>query len=124
MGAPRLLARHAVHPDDLDVQMAFHERLLGAACDVRMPLAEAGLELAMVGNVLLIASPRPPGDVARATAYTLLVASVADHLAGLEGAGVEVTEPVVTDPWGTRTRVRHPDGTLVEVIDHRPLPGE
>ncbi|HSK90997.1 MAG TPA: VOC family protein [Euzebyales bacterium] len=122
--APRLLARHFVHPDDLDAQIAFHERALGVPCDSRTPIPDAGLELATVGNLLLIANPRPPGEVARATAYTLLVASVAGHVAGLEDAGVEVTEPVATAASGSRARVRHPDGTLVEIIDFRPLPEE
>jgi hypothetical protein len=62
--------------------------------------------------------------VARATAFTLLVASVADYLAGLEGTGATATEPISTSPAGSRSRVRFPDGTLAEVIDDRPLPEE
>jgi predicted enzyme related to lactoylglutathione lyase len=124
LAAPRLLARLNVHPDELDERIAFYERALGVACDSRTPIAEAGLELATVGNLLLIGNPNPPGEVARATAYTLLVASVADYLAGLEGTGAEATEPISTSPSGSRSRVRFPDGTLAEVIDDRPLPGE
>jgi hypothetical protein len=62
--------------------------------------------------------------VARATAFTLLVASVVDYVAGLEGRDTELTEPISTEPSGNRTRVRFPDGTLVEVVDSRPLPDE
>jgi hypothetical protein len=122
--APRLLARHFVHPNDLDDQIAFYERALGVPCDSRTPIPEAGLELATVGNLLLIGNPNQPGEVARATAYTLLVTSVADYVAGLDGTGTEVSEPISTAPSGSRTRVRYPDGTLVEVIDNRPLPDE
>jgi hypothetical protein len=122
--APRLLARHVVHPDDLDERIAFYERALGVPCDSRTPIPEAGLELATVGNLLLIGNPRPQGEIARSTAYTLLVASVSDYVAGLSGTGTEVTEPVSTAPSGSRTRVRFPDGTLAEVIDNRPLPEE
>jgi catechol 2,3-dioxygenase-like lactoylglutathione lyase family enzyme len=121
---PRMLARLAVHPDDLDDRIAFYERALGVRCDARMPLPEAGLELATVGNLLLIGNPQAPGEVARATAYTLLVASVVDYVAGLAGTGTEVTEPVATSAAGSRTRVRFPDGTLAEIIDDRPRPGE
>jgi predicted enzyme related to lactoylglutathione lyase len=124
LATPRLLARHFVHPDDLDERIAFYETALGVGCDARMPLPEAGLELATVGNLLLIGNPRAPGEVARATAYTLLVASVAEYLSGLEGTGTEVTEPVAVGPAGSRARVRFPDGTLAEVIDDRPRPGE
>lgn len=122
--APRLLARHFVHPDELDGRIAFYEQVLGTRCDARMPIPEAGLELATVGNLLLIGNPREPGEVARATAYTLLVGSVADYVARLEGTGTSVTEPVTTEPSGSRTRVRFPDGTLAEVIDHRPVSEE
>jgi hypothetical protein len=121
---PRLLARVNVHPDVLDERIAFYERTLGVACDSRLPIPEADLELATVGNLLLIGNPEPPGEVARATAFTLLVASVSDYLDGLEGTGAEATEPISTSPAGHRSRVRFPDGTLAEIIDHRPLPGE
>lgn len=124
LAAPRLLARHFVHPDDLDDRIAHYERVLGVACDSRTPIPEAGIELATVGNLLLIGNPNTPGDVARATAFTLLVASVADFVEGLGGTGAELTEPVSTAPSGSRTRVRFPDGTLAEIIDNRPLPEE
>jgi hypothetical protein len=124
LAAPRLLVRLRVDPDDLDERIALYERALGVACDSRMPIAEAGLELATVGNLLLIGNPNPPGEVARATAFTLLVASVADYLGGLEGTGAEATEPISTSPAGNRSRVRFPDGTVAEVIDNRPLPEE
>lgn len=122
--APRLLARVTVHPDELDDAIALYESVLGVACDARMPMPDAGLELAIVGNVLLIGNPGTPGEAARATAFTLLVASVPDHVAALERAAAVVTEPAATGPAGRRARVRLADGTLVELIDHRPLPEE
>jgi hypothetical protein len=124
LAAPRLLVRLRVDPDELDERIALYERALGVACDSRMPIPEAGLELATVGNLLLIGNPNPPGEVARATAFTLLVASVADYLGRLEGTAAEATEPISTSPAGNRSRVRFADGTLAEVIDNRPLPEE
>ncbi len=124
LAAPRLLARVTVHPDHLDERIALYESVLGVACDARMPMPDAGLELVTVGNVLLIGNPAPPGEAARATAFTLLVASVPDLVAALERAAAVVTEPVATGPAGRRARVRLADGTLVELIDHRPLPEE
>jgi len=122
--APRLLARLFVHPDDLDEQIAFYERALGVACDARTPIPDAGIDLAMVGNLLLIGNPRQPGEIALATAFTLLVPSVSAYLSGLEVTGTEVIEPVSTGPSGSRTRVRYADGTLAEVLDFRPLAEE
>jgi hypothetical protein len=124
LAAPRLLARLNVDPDELDERSTFYERALGVACDSRMPIPEAGLELATVGNLLLIGNPNPPGEVPRATAFTLLVASVADYLGGLQGTGAAAIEPISTSSAGNCSRVRFPDGTLAEVIDNRPLPEE
>lgn len=121
LAAPRLLARLNVHPDELDERIAFYEQALGVECDSRTPIPQAGLELATVGNLLLIGNPNPPCEVARATAFTLLVASVADYLGDLEGTGAKATEPISTSPAGNRSRVRFPDGTPAEVIDNRPL---
>jgi hypothetical protein len=108
LAAPRLLARLNVDPDELDDRIAFCQRALGVAWDSRMPIPEAGLELATVGNLLLIGNPNPPGEVPRATAFTLLVASVADYLGGLEGTGAAAMEPISTSPAGNRSRVRSP----------------
>jgi catechol 2,3-dioxygenase-like lactoylglutathione lyase family enzyme len=124
LAALGLLARRVVHPDDLDDQIAFYERALGARCDSRTGIPDARLELVTVANLLLIGNPPPPGKVARTTAFTLLVASAVDYVAGLEGTQTELTEPISTEPSGSRTRVRYPDGMLVEVIDSRPLPDE
>ena len=123
-GQPRVLARVSVRPEELDERIALYESVLGVGCDARMPLPDAELELATVGNVLLIANPNPPGEAARATAFTLLVGSVPDHVATVEALGAQVTEPMTDGPAGRRARARFPDGTLVELIDHRPRPDE
>jgi hypothetical protein len=108
LAALRLLARRVVHPDDLDDQIAFYERALGARCDSRTGIPDARLELVTVANLLLIGNPPPPDKVARTTAFTLLVASAVDYVAGLEGTQTELTEPISTEPSGSRTRVRYP----------------
>ena len=113
-----------VHPDDLDDRIALYESVLGVSCDARMPMPEAGLELATVGNVLLIGNPGTPGEAARTTAFTLLVASVPDHVAALERAGAVVPEPVATTPAGPAGAGAAARRHAVELIDHRPLPEE
>jgi hypothetical protein len=48
-----------------------------------------------------------------------------DQIAFYERAlGHGATRGTPTEPSGSRTRMRYPDGTLVEVIDSRPLPDE
>jgi hypothetical protein len=60
LAALRLLARRVVHPDDVDDQIAFYERALGARCDSRTGIPDARLELVTVANLLLIGNPPPP----------------------------------------------------------------
>lgn len=122
---PRLLARLLIDVADLDDQIAFYEGLLGGPADLRMPIPDfGGLELAAVGNLLLIASARPFTPIQRQTAYSLIVPSLSGQLERLPRIGTIVLEPTETIVPGSRARVRYPDGSLAELVEHRPQPGE
>ncbi|WP_252396571.1 VOC family protein [Streptantibioticus parmotrematis] len=121
----RVLARSLIPLAELDRHIAFHEDLLGVPASLRMPIPDfGGLELAAVGDLLLIASERPFTPVQRRTAYSLIVPSLTDELTRLEDTGTTVLEPVESILPGARARVRYPDGTLAELVEHRPQPGE
>lgn len=122
---PRVLARSLIDVADLDNRIAFYERLLGVRADLRMPIPNfGGLELAAVGNLLLIASARGFTPIQRQTAFSLIVPSLAEQLERLQPLGVTVLEPVEEIMPGSRARVRYPDGALAELVEHRPQPGE
>jgi hypothetical protein len=122
---PRLLARSLLDVRHLDERIAYYERLLGTAADLRMPIPDfGGLELAAVGDLLLIAGERPFTPMQRRTAFSLVVPSLAGQLARLAPAGVTVLEPSETILPGARARIRYPDGAIAELVEHRPLPGE
>ncbi|MBG0855458.1 lactoylglutathione lyase [Streptomyces spinoverrucosus] len=122
---PRLLARSLVDVAELDDHIAFYERLLGVPADLRMPIPDfGGLELAAVGNLLLIASARPFTPIQRRTSYSLIVPSLQRQLELLDGTGTTVLEPPERILPGARARVRYPDGTLAELVEHRPWDGE
>lgn len=122
---PRLLARSLIALPDLDEHISYYENLLGIAADLRMPIPDfGGLELAAVGNLLLIASSRPFTPVQRQTRYSLIVAHLQRQLDRLDGARATVVEPPEPILPGARARVRYPDGTLAELVEHRPWIGE
>jgi hypothetical protein len=122
---PRLLARQLIDLADLDDRIDHYQRLLGIAADLRMPIPDfGGLELAAVGNVLLIASERPFTAMQRRTAYSLIVPSLEGQLRRLERLGGTVLEPPETIVPGARARVRYADGVIAELVEHRPRPGE
>ncbi|MFJ1876941.1 VOC family protein [Streptomyces chartreusis] len=122
---PRLLARSLIDVTDLDEQIHHYERLLGIPADLRMPIPDfGGLELAAVGNLLLIASARGFTPIQRQTSYSLIVPSLESQLALLRDTGTSVLEPAESILPGARARVRYPEGTLAELVEHRPWQGE
>jgi predicted enzyme related to lactoylglutathione lyase len=125
LARPRLLARLLIDVADLDDRIDFYQRILGVAADLRMPIPDfGGLELAAVGNVLLIGSARPFTPMQRRTAYSLIVPSLKGQLRVLERLGTTVLEPPETIVPGSRARVRYADGAIAELVEHRPRPGE
>lgn len=122
---PRLLARSMIALADLDEHIGVYERLLNARADLRMPIPDfGGLELAAVGDLLLIASDRPFTPIQLKTTYSLIVPSLAGRLAALQPLGVTVMEPPEMIVPGSRARVRFPDATIAELVEHRPRPRE
>ncbi|WP_411083012.1 lactoylglutathione lyase [Streptomyces sp. cmx-18-6] len=122
---PRLLARSLIHLRELDEQIGFYEELTGTPADLRMPIPDfGGLELAAVGNMLLIASIRPFTDIQRRTTHSVIVPSLSGQLDRLHDIGGTVLEPPETILPGSRARVRYADGTIAELVEHRPRPGE
>jgi predicted enzyme related to lactoylglutathione lyase len=121
---PLVMVRVLLAPEGLEAAVALYERLLGVACDLRFAYPEMELYLASVGNVLLIAGRDDALDPFRATAMTLLVASLDDELARFGELGVELLEPPKAVPTGRNMLARHHDGAVVEYVEHRPQPGE
>lgn len=122
---PRLLARSLLNVAELDDRIPFYERLLGVAGDLRMPIPDfGGLELAAVGNLLLIASDMPFTPIQRETAFSLIVPSLNNQLEKLLYAGATILEPPESILPGSRARVRYPDGSIAELVEHRPHPEE
>jgi predicted enzyme related to lactoylglutathione lyase len=120
-----LLARSLIDAAELDARIGFYERLLGVPADLRMPIPDfGGLELAAIGGLLIIASERPFTPIQRRTAYSLIVPSLEDQLERLGALGAVVLEPPETIVPGSRARVRYPDGSVAELVEHRPRPGE
>ena len=111
-----------VEPDALDAAIAFYVALLGGRQTLRFDYPAYGLELAQVSSphlsVLLIAGPAEKRRPFEATRLTMLVAALEPCVARLREAGAEQLEPIQPTPVGRKTRFRHPDGLIVEYVDH------
>ncbi|GAA1076965.1 VOC family protein [Nocardiopsis composta] len=120
LAEPRVLIRAFLEPGRLDPGIAFYERLQGVTADARFSYPEAGLRLAVVGAFLLIEGDREAVAPFLATAGTLLVDDVHPYHDRLVAEGAEITDPPKKVPTGTGFSARHPDGTVVEYVHHRP----
>ncbi|WP_229051390.1 VOC family protein [Aeromicrobium sp. Leaf350] len=121
---PRVLIRVFLEPDRLGQGIAYYERLQAVEVDAIFPYPEAGLRLATVGGFLLIEGDDKRLAPFRSTTGTLLVDDVTPYYDQLVADGAEIVVPLQSVPTGSGFNARHPDGTVVEYVQHRPTPQE
>ncbi len=114
----KVLIRVYLSPADLDGAIAFYEDIFGERCQLRFKYDDAGLELANVGSVLLIAGPDEALGRFKNTPATFLVDSLNDFKEEFTKIGVVILEEPKKVPTGMNMRVKHPDGTIVEYVEH------
>jgi len=111
-----------VDPDAFDRTIDFYTSLLSGQMSMRFAYPDAGLELASVSSdrlsVLIIAGTPERRAPFEATRLTVKVDCLERVIAVLADAGSEQLEPIQKTPVGRKTRFRHPDGTVVEYVDH------
>ena len=111
-----------VDADALDATCAFYAALLDGKETMRFLYPEMGLELSAISSpqlsVLIIAGPPEKRQRFEATRLTIKVQKLETAIDGLKKAGAEQLEPIQPTPVGRKTRFRHPDGLIVEYVDH------
>lgn len=104
--------------DDLSTTLPLLERLTGRRPDLRF--AFAGIELAAVGDFLVIAGPAAErARYAHATA-TVVVRDMDELRAALGEAGAEITTEEATSATGRFLYARHRGGAEVEYVAWKP----
>ncbi|GAA4615705.1 hypothetical protein GCM10023195_69420 [Actinoallomurus liliacearum] len=104
--------------DDLDRDLPFLRDLVGA--DPHLRFGFEGVELAAIGDFLVIAGP--PEERARyahATA-TVVVRDLDEVTAALRRTGARITTPEATSATGRFLYARHPGGAEVEYVEWAP----
>ncbi|GGV20406.1 hypothetical protein GCM10010495_39540 [Kitasatospora herbaricolor] len=118
LSTPRVLVRVFLAPGGLAAAIGFYERLQGVTADARF--AFGALRLATVGAFLLIEGAEEELAPFRSTTGTLLVDDVRPYHDRLVAEGAEIVLPLRQVPTGAGFNARHPDGTVVEYVHHRP----
>ncbi|GAA2671556.1 glyoxalase/bleomycin resistance/dioxygenase family protein [Nonomuraea recticatena] len=117
---PRVLIRVFVPQGRLEASVEFYQRLQRVEADARFDFPEAGLRLATVGAFLVIEGDAEALAPFRSTTGTLLVDDVVPYHDRLVAEGAEIIFPLQQVPTGAGFNARHPDGTVVEYVHHRP----
>lgn len=112
----KILSR--LYVNDLNQALEFYEELLGTPVTRRLELPQIGLELAQVGDILLVAGSDEALRTFRSTQATFLVDSLDEFKAYLEEKGAELIRGPNKVPTGRNMTVRHPDGSVIEYVEH------
>lgn len=130
LAEPRALLRVYVAPGEPDRAIEFDEKLLGVDSDLYLSIPpdpadpRGGLTLAAVGSFLILEGSPEQLAPFRAAAGTLLVDDIGPYFARLTALGAEVVYLPAERPGGAGFTARHPDGTVIEYVHHRPADGE
>ncbi len=108
-----------VGPTELDTTVAFYAKIFGEKCRLRFEYPAVGLELATVGSVLILSGPDEALARYKGTAATFLVDDLDAFTAALPKMGAMIMDGPKEMPTGVNMRVRHPDGTIVEYVQHQ-----
>lgn len=103
---------------DLNSALEFYEELLSTPATMRFEIPQIGLELAQIGDILLIAGSDEALKPFRSTQATFLVDSLEEFRAYLEEKGAEIIRGPDKVPTGRNMTVRHPDGSVIEYVEH------
>ena len=114
-----ILVRRCLPLEALDAAVAFHERLIGQPARLRFDYPEYDLKLAQVASILFIAGTQKSLAPFTATHATFMVDDISAFETHLPTVGASIVETAKSVPTGWNMLARHPDGTLVEYVQHR-----
>jgi hypothetical protein len=125
--APRVFSRVFCEPGTLIETVGFYRTLTAADPDMDLDMPEHGLHVVAVGPFLIFeldATKLDRAGAARQTHVTVLNADLDAAVARQVAAGARIDQARWDAPPGPGVRLRHPDGLLVEYLEHRPSPDD
>lgn len=115
-----VLVRKDLLIDQLDAATGFYTRLLDAPVGLDLNLLDGQLRIVGIGRMLLVAChPRIRPSIPAADAAYLVSGIDAFH-STLCAMGCRVVVPLSEVVTGRAMVIEHPDGLVVEYVEHRP----
>lgn len=118
--APRFFTRVFCAPGTLVRTVSFYRNLTCDDLDMDMDIPEAGLHVVAIGPFLILELDPDAHAEALATHATVLVPYLDEAVTARVADGASVVQDRWIGPAGPGTRLRHPDGLIVEYLEHRP----
>jgi hypothetical protein len=122
---PRVLVRIFPEPGQFEQTVRCYESLTASSLDIDVDARELGIRIAGVGAFLIIEldqAQRDRVEQARNTGVTMIFADLEAAIETGLALGAELLTAPFASPVGRGARLRHPDGVIVEYLEHRPGP--
>ncbi|MCK8681846.1 VOC family protein [Pseudomonas umsongensis] len=113
-----ILARQHLQLGSFDAAVSFYEDLLQQKARLRLEPVEGTLKIAQVASMLLIGAAEEILDTVSQIKVAYLVEDIAAWAFELPKKGAAIVQPLTPIPTGIYMIVRHPDGLLVEYVEH------
>lgn len=120
MKVKEILSRFYVN--DIEQAISFYEKVLNEKCSSRFKYSQVGLEIARIGNVLIISGSNQALKPFRDTQATFLVDSINEFKDLLLNNGASIIRDLKEVPTGVNMTAKHSDGNIIEYVEHRISP--
>jgi len=114
-----ILVRRCLPLDRFEASVSFHENLIGQKARLRFDYPAYNLKLAQVSSILFIAGTEDSLAPFVGTHATFMVDDIHAFANHLPTIGAEILRPLKVVPTGWNMLARHPDGSLIEYVEHR-----
>jgi predicted enzyme related to lactoylglutathione lyase len=107
-----------IYVNELEKALPFYEELLQTKAGTRFHYAERKLNIAVVGQLLLICGTEEALAAVRNIALSILVDDIYAYKTWLLDNGAVIQQDITKVPTGYNMLVQQPDGTIIEYVEH------
>ncbi|WP_129703847.1 VOC family protein [Priestia megaterium] len=107
-----------IYVNELEKALPFYEELLQTKAGTRFHYAEKKLDVAVVGQLLLISGTEEALAAVRNITLSFLVDDVHAYKTWLLDNGAVIRQDIMKVPTGYNMLVQQPDGTVIEYVEH------
>lgn len=109
--------RLCVAPGELERTIVFYETIQRTSCERRIKLDQAGIEVAIVGECILLAGSAEALAPVRDAQAVFMVDSLDESASWLRANGAVILHEPREAPGGRNLTACHPDGLVVEYYE-------